>query len=380
MRIAVNTRLLIDNNMTGIGWFLFETTRRMVENHPEHQFFYFFDRSFHPRFITAKNITPVVLKPKCRFHPLFYRFWYDIQVSRALKKHNIDVFISPDGFCSTTTKVPTLLVIHDLAFVHYPKFIPWYMSRFLTKATGVCARKAERIATVSEYSKHDIHRTYSIPLDKIDVVYNGTHHHFNPLTEEEKSKIKETYTDGADYFLFVGTIHPRKNLKNQIVAFEKFRNLHPEATHKFLVVGTQWIVEKEFRELLETMQHKRDVIFFGHTPTEQLSQITAAAFVLMYASVFEGFGIPIIEAFQCGTPVITSNTSSMPEVAGDAALIVNPHDPDSILNAMEQLYLNSGLRQELIRKGQLRSQVFSWEKSAMLLEQSLIKMTESIQS
>ncbi len=371
MRIAVSARLLIQNNMTGIGWFIFETMQRIVEQHPEHEFIYFFDRPYSHQFITAKNIRPVVLKPKCRFHPLFYRLWYDIKVYRALNNYKIDFFIAPEGIMSLRTSVPTLLVIHDLAFVHYPHFIPKYMSEYLIKTTGKCCQKAFHIATVSEYSRNDIHQIYGVPKEKISVVFNGTHHHFNPIGDEEKLEIKKTYAQGEEYFLFVGTIHPRKNLMNQLIAYERFRNENPETRHKFIIVGTRWIVEEKLQEFLDNTKYSADILFYGHMPTEKLSKLTASAFALMYVSVFEGFGIPIIEGFQAEVPVITSNTSSMPEVAGDAAMIVEPSDPESIFSAMNALFKNPELRQKFIERGRIRKELFSWEKTARLFNDAL---------
>jgi glycosyltransferase involved in cell wall biosynthesis len=364
MNIAVNTRLLIENNMTGVGWFIFETMQRLVAMHPEHTFYFLFDRPFSTKFMTAPNIIPVVVPPKCRFHPVFYKFWYDFQVSRMLKKLKIDLFISGDGVISTTTKVPTILVIHDLAFEHYPKFIPTYMSRYLRKITPKCAKKAAHIATVSEFSKKDIIAHYGVSPEKISVVYNGTHQMFQPLSDERKAEIKEEYADGCHYFLFVGTIHPRKNLKNQFLAFDMFKKENPEANHKFLVVGTTWIWDKEVDEVFSNMQHHADVVFIGHLPTCELSELTASATALMYASIFEGFGIPIIEAFESETPVITSNTSSMPEVAADAALVVDPLDPKSIFEAMHQLANNPDIGKQLVENGRERKKLFSWDNTA----------------
>jgi glycosyltransferase involved in cell wall biosynthesis len=364
MNIAVNTRLLIDNNMTGVGWFVFETMQRFVAMHPEHTFYYFFDRPYSQKFITAPNVIPVVVQPKCRFHPVFYKFWYDFQITRMLRKLKIDLFISGDGVMSTTTKVPTILVIHDLAFVHYPHFIPSYMSRYLRRITPKCAQRACHIATVSEYSKSDIIKQYGVSPENISVVYNGTHQMFQPLSKERKEEIRQEYTDGCEYFLFVGTIHPRKNLKNQFLAFDMFKKTNPESKHKFLVVGTTWIWDKEVDAVFANMQHHADVVFIGHLPTSELSELTASATALMYASIFEGFGIPIIEAFESETPVITSNTSSMPEVAGNAALVVDPLNPQSIFEAMHQLANNPELGKTLVEKGRERKKLFSWDITA----------------
>ncbi|MDD2562600.1 MAG: glycosyltransferase family 1 protein [Salinivirgaceae bacterium] len=369
MNIAVNTRLLLDNNMTGISWYIFETMQRFVEKHPEHTFYYIFDRPYDKKFITAPNIIPVVIPFKCRFHPYFYTIWYDLLVPMVLKMKDIDLFISGDGVLSLTTKIPTILVIHDLAFEHYPTFIPKKMSNYLRSKTSKYAHKAVKIATVSEYSKKDIAERYGIEEAKIGVVYNGTHQLFKPLTVDQKTEVKNKYAEGNDYFLFVGTIHPRKNLHNQLLGFEMFRKENPDAKHKFIAVGNTWIWDKALNDIYESLEFKSDVNFIGHLPTFDLTQIVSAATALMYASIFEGFGIPIIEAFQSETPVITSNTSSMPEVAADAAILVDPFNPLEIANAMSAIYTNPALRAQLIEKGRTRKECFTWSRTSDLFDE-----------
>lgn len=369
MNIAVNTRLLIEKNMTGIGWFIFETMQRIVEKHPEHTFYYIFDRPYDKKYITASNIVPVVIPFKCRFHPYFYTFWYDILLPIVLKIKKIDLFISGDGILSLNTSIPTILVIHDLAFEHYPTFIPKRMSSYLRRRTAKYAHKAIKIATVSQYSKNDIKERYGVEETKIDVVFNGTHQLFKPISNSHKIEVKNKYAQGCDYFLFIGTIHPRKNLNNQLLAFDIFRKENINSKHKFIAVGSKWIWDDALNNIYENLIFKSDVYFIGHLPTPELTQIIGAATALMYISIFEGFGIPIIEAFESEIPVITSNTSSMPEVANDAALIVDPFNPKEISTAMTAIYTDEKLRTNLIEKGRLRKECFTWRKTANLFDE-----------
>ena len=378
MNIGVNTRMLVENNMTGIGWFIFETMKRIVAKHPEHTFYYFFDRSYSHKFITSPNIVPIVVPPKCRYHPLFYKFWYDFQLPKVLKKYKIDLFISGDTVNTTKSKVPSLLVIHDLTFEHYPSFTPSYMTKYFKKTVPKGANKAIEIATVSEYSKNDIATKYQIDSNKISVVYNGINNHFEPLDNDLKLNIKAQYANNCDYFLFIGTIHPRKNLKNQLLAFDMFKKANNDSIHKFLIVGTKWIWDKELDEAYSKMYFKNDVVFIGHLPTDELSRVTASATALMYVSVFEGFGIPIIEAFESKTPVITSNTSSMPEVAGNAALIVDPFKPEEIFEAMNIIYKDPDTVNRLIENGLNRKELFSWDLTADKFDKVFVKATETI--
>ncbi len=379
MNIAINARLLIKGNITGVGKYIYEIMCSLSAQYPECKFFCFFDRSYDSDFIVAENIIPVVIKPKVRFHPLFYKFWYDVQVSRQLRRLNIDVFISADGLISTTTKVPTIMVIHDLAFEHYSNLIPYRMMRYLKKYTPLCAKKAAHVIAVSEYTKGDIIERYKIEDNKISVAPSGVvNDFFVPLNKIEKKSVKEKYAQGQDFFLFVGTIHPRKNIKNQILAFDKFREDNPKSKHKFLIVGTVWVWDNDLKQIYDNMQYREDIVFTGYIPTEDLAKLMASAIALMYVSIFEGFGIPIVEAFFTETPVITSNTSSMPEVAGDAAIIVNPNNITEIANAMTKIYVDEGFTKVLLQNARNRKNEFSWKKTSDVFIKSLDEIINNI--
>jgi len=172
MVIAVNTRFLINDYLEGYGYFISETFKRIVINQPHHEFIFIFDRPFDKRFLFAPNVKAVVARPAAR-HPLLWKYWYDFKIPAILKKYKADVFVSCDGFCSLNTKVPQCLVIHDLAFLHYPSFINKSHFLFYKKYTPQFIQKATSVATVSEYSKNDMLKNYSINSDKIKVVYSA---------------------------------------------------------------------------------------------------------------------------------------------------------------------------------------------------------------
>ena len=161
MRIAINTRLLLPHRLDGIGWFTAETVQRMVRNHPEHEFFFLFDRKPDPQFLFAPNVHALKLNPQAR-HPILWYLFFEWSVTRALKKHKIDLFLSPDGWMSLRTKVPTLTVIHDLNFEHADDYLRPSHQRYMKHFFPLFAQKATRIATVSEFSKEDIAQLYSI--------------------------------------------------------------------------------------------------------------------------------------------------------------------------------------------------------------------------
>ncbi|MBE0662625.1 MAG: glycosyltransferase family 4 protein [Bacteroidales bacterium] len=362
MRIAVNTRLLLKDKLEGIGWFSYESLKRICTQHPEHEFFFIFDRKWSNDFIFSDNITPISVPPQAR-HPLLYYVWFEHSIPTVLRKIQPDLFFSPDGYLSLRTKVKSVNVFHDLSFEHYPMDVPtverFYYRRYFPKF----AKKAERIATVSEYSKQDIVKTYGVNPDKIDVVYNGSNPLYKPVSESVKQETLQKYSACKPYFVFVGALHPRKNLVNLFKAFDIFRKENTENIN-LLIVGAKMWWTKAIEQAYNEMVFKNDVVFTGRLNTEELNKVLGSALALTYVSYFEGFGIPIIEAFYCDTPVITSNITSMPEAAGDAALLVNPFSPNSIAEAMHDVVSNKELRQDLISKGRLRRQHFSWQQTA----------------
>lgn len=374
MRIGVNTRLLLSGKMDGIGWFTAETLRRIVLSHPEHDFFFFFDRTPNPTFIFSSNVHPIILCPQAR-HPILWYIFFQRSIPRALKRHKIDLFLSPEGYMSLNTKVPTLTVIHDLNFEHSPDNLKPSHQRYMTYFSPQFAHYSTRIATVSEYSKQDIVNTYHIEADKIDVVYDGAHEGYHPLSPSEQRLTREQYAGGNRYFIFISTIIKRKNLATLLTAFDQFKQDDHEGT-KLLVVGHRVWWKDELAKAYEQMSHKKDVVFLGRTEPEELIRLLGSAISLVYPSLYEGFGIPIIEAFQAEIPVITSNCTSMPEVAGDAAILIEPTDTDAISNALTRVANDSNLRNQLISEGRSRRTLFSWDKTATLLWESMAKTYE----
>lgn len=369
MNIAVNTRLLIKDKLEGIGWFTYESLKRITTQHPEHHFYFIFDRPYDPDFIFSSNITPIVLSPQAR-HPLLFWFWFECRLPRLLKQLNPDLFLSPDGYLSLKTGTKSLAVFHDLNFEHYPENLPYFFRRYYRYFFPKFAKKAIRIATVSEFSKQDIMKQYGKPPKQIDVVYDGANESYEPLSPEMISRTREKYTSGCPYFIFIGSLHPRKNLVNLFRAFDIFRQDHP-GNVKLLIVGARKWWTKEIGTAFREMQYANDVVFSGRLNSDELAQVLGASLALTYVSYFEGFGIPIVEAFRCGVPVITSNVTSMPEIAGDAALLVDPFQPSSIAGAMKKLAEDISFRQDLIRKGLNRKNEFTWQRTADLLWESI---------
>ena len=362
MRIAVNTRFLLKDKLEGIGWYTYEIMSRLVADHPEDTFYFLFDRPYDQRFVFQSNVVPKVLQPPAR-HPLLWWLWFEMAVPAALKKLKPDVFFSPDTYCSLRAKTPTVMVAHDIAYAHYPHQIPKLARQYYEHYTPKYLKKADRVITVSEFVKKDILDHVAVDENKIEAVHNACRQIFKPISAAEAQDVRDEYTSGVPYFIYVGAIHPRKNVPRLIAAFDEFKQ-NTNAPHQLVLVGRFAWQSNPIMTAYEKAIYKEDIVLTGYVPDEKLPKLIAAAFALTYVSVFEGFGLPLLEAMQCDVPVITSNVTSLPEVAGDAALLVDPHSVSAIANAMKRLYLNPDLCKQLIASGRKRRQDFSWQKAA----------------
>lgn len=371
MRIAVNARFLLTNKLEGIGRFTYETMQRITRNHPEHQFIFLFDRPYSSEFVFADNVEPVVLFPQAR-HPFLYYWFFNFSVTKALKKYHADVFVSTDGYLSLRTDVPQLAVMHDLAFLHFKQGINKLEYQYYTHFFPKYAHKAARLVAVSNYTKQDIVHQFNINPNKIDVVYNAPSKGFKPINDEQKKETKQKYTNQHPYFCYVGAMHPRKNIETLLKAFDAYKTL-TQNNFKLVIVGRKAWQSRSIEETYNQMKHQQDVIFTGRVAEEDLYKITAAAHAMVYIPFFEGFGLPIVEAMACDVPVITSDVTSMPEVAGDAGVLVSPHDVKQVADAMIKLTNDQDFYQQKKLASAKRKLDFSWDVSAVQLWNSIEK-------
>lgn len=359
MRIGVNGRLLISDKMEGIARFIYETTTQMALSHPEDDFIVFFDRKVDPAFNFPSNVKKVVVPWHARHSVLWY-LWFEIMLPIFFKKFKIDVFYSGEGYLSKKSRVPTLMVLHDLAYLHYPEHVQKDSLLYYRKNTPKFLEIARSIVTVSEYVKGDIIRNFKMDSNNIKVAYNAI--------SSDKIKLNEHLTTLPDpYFIYVGAIHPRKNIKNLIEGFLKFKLKNPCKTKLVLIGRMAWDTD----EVKNIIHQNEDVIYLGMLSEPDKNTWIKNALCLTYISVFEGFGIPLLEAMSLGVPVMTSNVTSMPEVVGDAALCVDPLSIEEISDGLFRIYKEDALRDRLIQQGYKRLDYFSWEKSSTLIYDEL---------
>ena len=261
---------------------------------------------------------------------------------------------------------PVVVTIHDLAFEHLPETFTRRGSFQLKLTVRRTARKAVRIATVSEYSRQDLIRTYKLPPDKIVVTHNGVEPRFSPSpgSADETQSIRRRFGIDRDYILAVGSLQPRKNLVRLIRAYAELRKQYDTFTHQLVIVGRKlWLADQIFEEVAR-QRWEQDVILTDYVDDQDLPALYRAAALFVYPSLFEGFGLPPIEAMACGTPVITSNTSSLPEVTGDAAILIDPYNDQELSQSIIRIINDRSLRAQLREKGISQARKFTWRTAA----------------
>jgi glycosyltransferase involved in cell wall biosynthesis len=311
-----------------------------------------------------------VVNPPVR-HPLFWKWWYDVQIPRVLKKIKADVFLAPGGVCSLRTPVPQCLVVHDLHFLQQPQqFTPvrlWfykrYTARFLKKATGV--------ATVFSFLKNQLVTRYAIPEAKIRVVGQGLKDHFQPTTLEAQALVKEEYTDGKEFFIYIGTIHPLHKLVNLLKAFSIFKKRQKSSMKLVLAGKIDW--EKDgFSALLKTYKYRDDVVVTGYLEEDKtVARLIAAAYALVYPSPPENSGMTVLEAMRCGVPILIPKDTVMQEISGGAALYFDEDNVSEMAEQLMRIYKDEALRASLIERGAEHTQHYTWQQTADALWQSI---------
>ncbi|MEP6727690.1 MAG: glycosyltransferase family 1 protein [Bacteroidota bacterium] len=369
MKIAINCWVLRNKQLDGIGYFTVNTISRVIKNHPEVEFMILCDKNFTETYFDFSNAVKYPVFPALR-HPVLYIWYMEFVLPFFLRKHKPDLLVSMEGFLSLFSATRQMPVIYDINFEHQPldlKLLNRLYFRFFFKRF---VRKATRVATISEYSKQDIASFYKVTPDKIDNVSCGINGNFIPLTPNEKTATRQRFSDDKPYFFFVGSMHPRKNIKRLIEAYTLFRQKN-NCHYKLLLAGAIWWSKSTIEEAYNSSPFKDDIIFTGRLSEDDLKKVLGSAFALSFVPIFEGFGLPIVEAMQSEVPIVCSNTTSMPEVAGEAAILVDPFNVESIADGMEKMFKDAVLRNRLVQLGKLQKEKFTWDNTAKLFWQSI---------
>ena len=362
MRIAVNTRFLLPGKLEGLGWYTHELLQRMVIQHPQDEFIFLFDRPFDPALVYADNVLPVVLPFQAR-HPLAWYAWFEWAVPRMLRKYRADVFFSPDAYLSLQAKTPTVMTVHDLIPLQHPEQVRWWARDYYRFFIPRYLRRADHLVAVSGFTKQAAVDICGIAPEKISVVYNGCRDIFRPLPAGDQQSVRDQFAGGQEYFFYTGAIHPRKNIPRLIRAFDRFKQ-RSDAPLKLVLAGRFAWQTGEVEAAWQQAQHSADIHFTGYVPETDLARLMASAKALVYVSLSEGFGLPVLEALNCDTPVICSDTTALPEVAGTAGLLVDPLSETAIAQALEQVHVDQALRQRMIAAGRVQREKFNWDRAA----------------
>ena len=364
-RIAVNTRLLLAGKMEGIGWFEYQILKRWVANYPQHRFFFIFDRPYSNDFVFENNVTPIILGPPAR-HPILWYIWYEWQIPRLLKRLDADIFLSFDTYTSVRAKVKKMTAIHDVAFALFDNQMDSLSQRFLRYFTPKYIACSDAIVTVSDRTAEDLVNYYKCPKEKIVIAHNAPSEVYKPLSAEIINEFKQRHTDGNDFFVYVGSIHPRKNVINILRSFEIFKGKH-KTNYKLILIGRMaWKYDTE-KEFLDQMQYRSDVILVPHSNPENIAKWVASATALILVSHYEGFGVPLVEAMACHVPVITSNIPPMSSIAGQSGIHVSPHDANELAEAMNTFSSNPEYRDQCIEVGREKVKDYNWDSAAQMI-------------
>ena len=307
------------------------------------------------RYSSFLNVSETVL-------PGTGKLWWDqVSILRLAKARNLDIVYNPKLSIPLFTTAKTILVMHGAEQYAVPECFKWHDRIYFSVANRLYVRRASAIIAMTNIGKHDIARYMGASLEKIHVIPEAYNELCRGRDLEGAREAKAKYSLPERFILFVGGLTPLKNFGNLLRAFDRIREQIPQ---KLVIVGfSRWKVEKDFK-LLDDLGLRDSVIFPGFIPDEDIPKFYSLADLFVMPSLYEGFGIPVLEAMACGCPVVTTKTGCSTEVAGGGAVLVDPYNPEEMARGMLAVLSDEALRADLVRKGYLRAKEFSWEKCA----------------
>jgi glycosyltransferase involved in cell wall biosynthesis len=355
MRVAIDTRKIHD---FGIGTYIRNLLRQLARIDADTEYILLCREAdlgiaaqLGPNFRSVREPSPN------------YSLREQIHIPWLLRRERPDVYHAPHYVLPPAVRCRSVVTIHDCIHLMFPQYLPNRAAYAYARASmWAAARRSDRILTVSEASKRDILQLFDLKPEKVVVVYNAIDEHFSATpSEEHVARIRERYQLDHKFVLYVGNIKPHKNLVRLIEAFSQLRRTHDDL--KLLIIGDEISKLPALRRAVHHHKLHKHVRFLGYLKDDTLTVLYRLASVFVFPSLYEGFGLPPLEAMASGTPVVTSNVSSLPEVTGDAAVLVDPYDVDSICDGIRRILDDPSLAEELRNKGLKRAREFSWERS-----------------
>lgn len=373
MRIAINGYFLQQPG-TGTGEHLYYLLEGLDAVDNEHRYLVLYPRLTSSRVVrvpplgdqfTIQEVTDAGARLGLRLGKIW---WEQVGVKRACAAHGADLLHSPYFASPLNPSIPTVVTVHDVIPILLPAYRDALHTRLYMQLVARAARQAKAVLTVSQASKEDIVSTLGIPAERIHVTYNAVDASFTPVSDQSVlDGVRDSYGIGGDFLLYFGGFDRRKNVDRIVQAYATARTRFGKP-HQLVIAGSMHLVGHRLypdpRPLVAKLDLERDVVVTGRISEDEKAVLYSAATVFVFPSLYEGFGMPVLEAMACGTPTITSNVSSLPEVAGDAALLVEPTSVEAIAEAMVRAVNESGLREDLRARGLQRAKQFSWEESA----------------
>jgi glycosyltransferase involved in cell wall biosynthesis len=357
MRIGIDARLVYYSR-AGIGQYIMRLVKALAQLNPDHEEFILLQsRKDATKIVNDHNFSRVsVWTPS--------HHWAEQTALRfEIGRLRLDLLHSPDFIPPFRRNCRSVITIHDLAFLLYPHFLTKEAARYYGQIDQA-VRRTDHIIAVSESTRQDTIKLLGVPERKITVIHEAANPIYQPMDgEEAHRKVAEIYGLDGEYILFVSTIEPRKNLPTLLQAYRKLLDDYKRPERLVLAGSRGWLSEEVY-DSVEKLGLDQRVHFLGRVPSEHLLYLYNAARLLVHPSFYEGFGLPPLEAMTCGTPAIVSNVSAVPEVVGDAAILIDPHDVGGLTVAMWRVLTDEELRATLIDKGLKRARMFSWERAA----------------
>lgn len=367
MRIGIDYTAAI-NQSAGIGRFVRNIVRSLakIDRHNEYVLVYAAPNPGRTADVpVATNVTPRQLRFQERvLNTVWHRLHLPVPIDLATGP--VDIFHAPDFVLPPVRHGVTMITVHDLAFLIHPECAHPHLRVFLERAVPASVQRADYVIADSENTRNDVVCLVDASPERVFVVPGGVDPVFGPAPEEQVAEARRTYRLDRPYVFAVGLIEPRKNFPRLIEAYARFR-VRTGLPHQLVIAGgSGWLSEQTFRQA-EACGFPGDVRFTGYVPDADLAALYTGAEVFAYPSLYEGFGLPVLEAMACGVAVVCSNSSSFPEFATDAAILVPPTDPDAIADALETACCDTQVRQDLARRGLERAESYSWDRAAQKL-------------
>ena len=360
MRIGIEAQRVFRKNKHGMDYVVLEEIKELQKIDTRNEYFVFVAPGEDRCLTDTRNVHIMEIGNG------FYPMWEQIALPRAIKELNLDILHCTSNTAPLHCKVPLILTLHDIIFLEtrdktnhsFYQNLGWFYRRLVVPHI---LKKCKRIITVSEFELNNIVSKLSIPRERMAMIYNGFNEWFKPTTEEDFTYQK--YINQSGYFFFLGNTDPKKNTERTLIAYSKYLE-KSDVKRQLLMADLDRFFLNDILNRNNIEHIRKMIVMPGYIVNSDLPNIYNNAFAFLYTSLRESFGIPLLEAMACGTPVITSNTSSMPEIGGPHAILVNPEDPDEIAEMMLRLEIDDDFYRQQEKVGIERAKLFSWKQTA----------------